>query len=501
MEVVPPTLPGTSVKGGQDKQVLTIAVLVAIIAHAVVIGGLALWIIKVFEEPKPALIVRSVPTEEEEDISQQMFNPTVQPTPSAPSSSSAPVITSAAVSPVAAPITTEFATDLEFGTDNGLGDGLDGLGKGSGGGLQMPTTYKARCSKQDREQRLREGGGLPESQVAVLNGLRWLQKVQNEDGSWGRRWKASMTGLALLSYLGHCETPDSPEFGETVLNGIMYLAELGDRNEGRMGLAGNQFSYEHAIATYALAEAYTMSRYGKRRIPNVREVLELAVPIIIRSQSSDGGWFYGYESQTPSDTSVSGWNVQALNAARYTGIEFEGMDTAWEKIGEYCESSQNEDGHFGYRGSGGGRGFSMTGVGCLAMLMHGKMKQHKIRDGARYIMDQGEVSYDSMDADLYGWYYVNQVMFMLGGGNWKKWNGWFQEQVINAQNKDGSFKREGPGGDIDAPVNGTLAAGPDAEIYRAAFCILLLEVYYRYLPATDTKGGGKSALDDLRRNR
>jgi len=139
-------------------------------------------------------------------------------------------------------------------------------------------------------------------------------------------------------------------------------------------------------------------------------------------------------------------------------------------------------------------------VGCLAMIMHGELKQHKIKDGARYIMDQGEVSYDTMSADLYGWYYVNQVMFMLGGGSWKKWNGWYQDDVISAQNKDGSFKREGPGGDIDAPVNGSNAAGPDAEIYRSTLCILMLEVYYRYLPATDGKPRAKSALDALKRS-
>lgn len=36
-----------------------------------------------------------------------------------------------------------------------------------------------------------------------------------------------MTGMALLSYLAHCETPLSEEFGETVLKGISFLVDQG----------------------------------------------------------------------------------------------------------------------------------------------------------------------------------------------------------------------------------------------------------------------------------
>ena len=501
LSVVPPAFgefPHPRKRKGPDKQVMTVAVLAAVVLHLIVIAGLAAWIVKVFKTPPPSLIVQSIPTEEDEEITQQTFNPTVQPTPSSPSSRPAPIITASAVAPVAAPPVEEITDTFGIGMDDGLGDGLDGWGDGMGGGFTMPPTMLARCTKGDRDKRLAESGGSPEGQLAVINALRWLQKTQNKDGSWGQRWHTSMTGLALLAYLGHCETPDSPEFGETVLNGIMFLAEQGMRTEGRLGQPGNQFSYEHAIGVYALSEAYTMSRYGKRKIPNVREVLELAVPIIIRGQSSDGGWYYGYESTTPSDTSVVGWNVQALNAARYTQLKFEGMDQAWENIGRYLTVAQNPEGNFGYRGSTGGRGYSMTGVGCLSMIMHGGMKSHKIKDGVRYILDTGKISYAGPDADIYGWYYITQVMFLQGGGNWKKWNGYFQNEIITAQNKNGSFKREGPGGngELDTPVDGSNGAGPDAEIYRTALCTLMLEVYYRYLPATD-KGASKSALDEL----
>ena len=36
-----------------------------------------------------------------------------------------------------------------------------------------------------------------------------------------------MTGISLLAYLAHCETPLSEEFGENVLKGISFLVDLG----------------------------------------------------------------------------------------------------------------------------------------------------------------------------------------------------------------------------------------------------------------------------------
>ena len=39
-----------------------------------------------------------------------------------------------------------------------------------------------------------------------------------------------MTGISLLAYLAHCETPLSEEFGENVLKGISFLVDLGMKN-------------------------------------------------------------------------------------------------------------------------------------------------------------------------------------------------------------------------------------------------------------------------------
>ena len=100
-----------------------------------------------------------------------------------------------------------------FGSGHGTGTGL-GLGGGTGKlfGL-IPESMRKRCSKEDRLARLKESGGTPACEEAVTKALRWLKQNQNPDGSWGSANKPAMTGLTLLAYFGHCETPNSSEIG------------------------------------------------------------------------------------------------------------------------------------------------------------------------------------------------------------------------------------------------------------------------------------------------
>ncbi|MGI8605111.1 MAG: hypothetical protein ACR2OZ_19235 [Verrucomicrobiales bacterium] len=397
---------------------------------------------------------------------------------------------------------------LGFGLGGTGGQGTGGAGIGGGRGRFMGAfNTDSRCSKGDRDKRIAESGGVPETELHVKKSLDWLKKSQNPDGSWGSQHKGSMSGLALLSYLGHCETPDSSkDYGDTVLKGIMFMVELQMKKGGlsEKDKASNGFPYEHGIGTYALAEAYSMTRYGTKRIPNLREAVVQAVDVIIKGQAADGGWNYGYDPQprqpnaTASDMSVAGWQIQALNAARHTGMDFPGINECYTKIGEYLKRDFDEGrGGFGYAGVGEGRSptMSMTGVGGLALFVHGKSNTGDMRKTIKYLEDYFEekkryFKYDETsgsDPGLYGSYYINQVAFMHGRSFWRKWNKSLQEELLPAQNPDGSYRKEGgPGGSHSSE-----GAGPDADLFRTCLCTLMLEVYYRYLPATEKHMGSK----------
>jgi rhamnogalacturonyl hydrolase YesR len=72
-------------------------------------------------------------------------------------------------------------------------------------------------------------------------------------------------------------------------------------------LSGGPAVYEHGIATYSMGEYYTMTKDER-----FAELLKLAVTHIVQGQAPDGGWNYRYSKEPNSDTSVSGWQIQAL---------------------------------------------------------------------------------------------------------------------------------------------------------------------------------------------
>jgi hypothetical protein len=396
------------------------------------------------------------------------------------------------------------------GKGNGVGSGIgDGWGPGSGKGfIALPAILRSRCSPQERLTKMRENGGNEQCEGAVKKSLQWLQKKQNPDGSWGTSHKGGMTGLALLAYLGHCETPESPVYGETVLKGLTYLMELGQKNKAPFdGIYSTQPSvisstYEHGIATYAMGEMYSFAKLGSKPIPGLRESFERGTAIIITKQQGPGSWGYkdgiGYDQYGRNDLSVTGWQYQALKAAKHTGLKIAGLPAAIKKVEKYLESTQTADGGFG----GADRTqhynqWNLTGAALLGLQTLGVGNAGMIQKGIRWLVDELKKEPLNWNSDcyLYVWYYNTQAFFQKGGEPWAKWNEQFQKIILENQNADGSYKVEGVGTIGSA---GTSAAGGDADIYRVCLCTLMLEVYYRYLKVGDRGGdGGTSGLMPL----
>jgi hypothetical protein len=361
----------------------------------------------------------------------------------------------------------------------GMGTDDLGSGFGEGSGLGVPahllsSPLKNRCSRDARIKRLRQGGGLPETDKAVVQALRYLKSVQNENGSWDERYPYAMTGLALLAFLGHCEDYNSPEFGETVKKAVDWLLAEAENNDGYLGQQGeNSLAYAHGICTYALAEARAIT-LDKRISPVVKE----CVRIIIEGQGPSGGWVYQYTRTAGGDTSVSGWQIQALKAAYLAGVKVRGLREAMEKALEQLERVQSNDGHFGYRNAtpkADRRNSRLTGVGVLAHQIWRKGSRDAIKKGLKFILEnQTDFNYRGGQANLYAWYYETQACFNAGDEAWETWNAGFQKVLLDAQNGDGSWPRAGgPHG------------GPG--IMTTCLCTLMLEVYYRYLPSYEKR--------------
>lgn len=382
------------------------------------------------------------------------------------------------------------ALDIDVNVDNSsvYGRGGGGFGGGLAGIREMaltnflPKTMSGRCSPQERLKRLTEMGGTRAGERAVEKALRWLQKTQNDDGSWtgkqGQPYPVAMTGMAILAYLGHCETPKSPTYGETVTRGIVYLVNKGMKKgpHGLLcspGVTNHATAYEHGIAAYALAEAYTLCTEVDYEIPNLKEVTKKVNERILDGQTATGGYVYHLpNSGNGGDQSVGYWQMQALKAYKHTKLGSTGkINRHIRKSMEWLEKVQGANGAIGYR-SDPNRSPELTGGALLCMQFWGEGNSRAAKKAAEYIRKNTKfTSFNDKTGNLYYHYYNAQAMINVAGEDWNWYNELVRDKIIEAQKDDGSWTQRMPHG----PVNDHMAT---------CLATMLLEVYYRFLPGS-----------------
>jgi hypothetical protein len=307
----------------------------------------------------------------------------------------------------------------------------------------------------------------------IIRALGWLKAHQNEDGSWGPN-QIAMTGLALLTFLGHGDTTQSKEYGATVRKAIDFLADH-QQDDGlfsRSKQIAQTTVYEHAIATYAISEAYGMTRR-----PDLKDLMEKAAAIIVRGQQPGGLWNYEYKKETRWDTSVTGWQIQALKAAHINGAEVTGIADAIAKSAEGLRQAQASDsGRFGYTQTGQGN-ISMTGIGALCLELTGHVQEKPTRAGLFALRDADCDWQKPVPWPLYTWYYVTQALYHDQGAVWDSWNRKLFREFSRNQNEDGSWAS--PSG--SAYENEETKHGP---VYSTTLAVLSLEAPYRYAPVS-----------------
>ena len=368
-------------------------------------------------------------------------------------------------------------------------------------------------SSAGRAGALKSYGGQVAAQQALHKALAWLAKVQNPDGSWGEDKAAydGLTGLALLVFLAHGETPKSKTFGKTVSDAIQFLANSPIKNASsirfnteeilakktsktfllsgpKMAAGGGAnfplHGYPHAIKTYALAEAYTMT--GNY---NLEEPLQDLAGVIIKGQMADGGYVYAYKTaQEPSDISFAGWNYQAMKALASTGLEFEGLADAKYKAIDHLKKISTDNFPYRNKGSVNNKNLGLMGVGTLCLQLFGEA--HNFKETDRILDKLKQEAPPQMDwanapkNSMYAWYYITFAMFQKGGSHWKLWNNKFQNVLKANQNPEGYWLYPG---NFHGPGHGNESV--THKVHSTVFACLMLTVYYRYLPSTSKKGG------------
>jgi hypothetical protein len=143
-------------------------------------------------------------------------------------------------------------------------------------------------------------------------------------------------------------------------------------------------------------------------------------------------------------------------------------------VGRYLPAIQDGKGAFKYRPRDGNGKRTLTGAALLGMQVWGKMGSEHYNKGFKYLHSAYKNPFP--DSNYYAPYYNTQVFFLHGGKPWIIYNEKFQGKLLDTQQKDGSWPAMGGHG------------GDDKKFLNTAWAILMLEVYYRYLPTTDKIG-------------
>jgi hypothetical protein len=357
--------------------------------------------------------------------------------------------------------------------------------------LVMRGLYEGRSSEGRSKMLGAAGRWAQETEKAVVKSLKWLKDNQAADGSWGsgtggdqdQRMRVGITGIGLLAFLAHGETTASEEFGPVVEKSIRYLTsrqtESGhfidtDDVDNANYKSG---TYGHAIATYAISEAYALTR-----IPSLKSSMERAVDVVMKGQRSEGMWFYRYEKGKDINNSVSGWQMQALKAASMAGASNPGLKEALDLAVNRLKQRQHESGRFYYiqphiqSVRGDDHGITAVSVLCLQLLGHGNSKE--ARQGLQ-ALGNADIDWEKPPSwAMSVWYYVTQAKFHQGGQAWSSWNEKFARAFTRNQNDDGSWTSPAKSG-ANIPFGFEHFFGP---AFSTGMSALTLQVYYRFLP-------------------
>lgn len=352
--------------------------------------------------------------------------------------------------------------------------------------FDVPSIYQLRVSP-DRLQQAEQSGGSRETENAVKAALKWLADHQDPDGRWdaskfgaGREGRVdgqnrsgagefsdtAATGLALLAFLGAGHTHRSGDYPDVVANGLEFLLAA-QAKDGNMAGQARMFAhmYCHGMATFALSEAFAMTRDPELEMPVRR-----AVGYTLWTQCPDGGWRYK-RGDVRGDTSQLGWQMMVLKSAELAGIEI--PQKTKEGIRRFLNSvSTGSSGGLASYRAGERISRTMTAEALICRQLTGMTSENPAAgEAGDYVLGQipGEGT-----RNFYYWYYGTLSLHQLQGPRWQTWNTALRRELIQSQ--------ESQGDDTGSWAPDTVWGTYGGRVYTTAIGALCLEVYYRYLP-------------------
>lgn len=454
---------------------------------------LLLWVMLPADAPKKAQNAIAMENLRDETPIPEPIKPEIQPVqPEDPQ----------VVDPVLTPVETTEPTANDDGSAEDAGDTTGTLSAfdgsqwnpavGIGGGDTGRGGPKGRGKPS--------GTGAP-SYKAIRAGLEWLAAHQDADGRWdcdqfmkhdregipcdgpgSAVHDVGVTGLALLAFLGDGHTLRQGAYRDNVRQAVRWLRDQQDPS-GRFGAAASSdFVYDHAIAAYAMCEAYGLSQYV-----TLMPVAQKGIDYLQAHRNPYGAWRY-QPRDGDNDTSVTGWCIMALCSGEHWGLV---VDRQALRIAEhFLESCTSPDGRCGYTRAGEpsarkpgdhaarfpiDKTEPLTAAGLFCRFFLGQLPKEKavMQKAAERLVARLPV-WDTKAGtiDHYYWYYGSYALYQIGGSAWREWSKAIDAAVVKTQRQDGNARGSWDPVDVWGDDGG--------RVYSTAILTLTLQAYYRY---------------------
>jgi hypothetical protein len=202
---------------------------------------------------------------------------------------------------------------------------------------------------------------------AIEGAIGYLERTQNDDGSWPAWRQYDLTSLCTLALLNAGVEPQSP----TIQRALTWL-----RNPARQPTT----TYLVSLQTMALCAAEP-----RKDLVLIRKNARWLEEQQIKSGEMKGAWAYPVGK---GDNSNAQFALLALHEAQRVGVAVQ--DETWRLALGYWQSSQNPDGSWDYLPGMSGTG-SMTCAGiCSIVIASGKLSQGDADDSGGRIQCCGD---------------------------------------------------------------------------------------------------------------
>jgi hypothetical protein len=276
---------------------------------------------------------------------------------------------------------------------------------------------------------LQEDKGNKKQKQAIAAALEWIADRQKGDGSWeydgvnaAVAGKVPATGMAVLAFLGAGITHKSKDIHQKAVdNGVKFLLS----EQKITGRIGDKTMYTHAIATLAICEAFGMTSDA-----GLKPKAQKAIDFIVASQAANGSW--GYDPGKDGDTSILGWQIQALKSAKLAGLKV--PDVCLTNAGKFLDIVSCKDGsQYSYRGGGVQPSSSMSASGLLSRFHIGTPPEKEVLSkGLASLWESAKP--DEKAINTYYLFFATQLFHQAGGDAWEKdWSPSVREALLKLQ--------------------------------------------------------------------